>query len=49
VEFDTLFGSGINKLDCLVDAAEAQLEVVEHKGWGHQARGKEKTSHHISR
>ena len=31
VEFEILFGSGINKLGCLVDAAEA-LEVVERKG-----------------
>jgi len=34
VEFDILFGSGINKLGCLVDAAEALLEVVDVKDHG---------------
>lgn len=31
VEFDILFGSGIDKLGCLLDAAD-QFEVVERKG-----------------
>jgi recombination protein RecA len=31
VEFDILFGSGIDKLGCLLDAAE-QLNIVERKG-----------------
>lgn len=31
VEFEILFGSGINKLGCLIDAAEA-MEIVERKG-----------------
>ncbi len=31
VEFDIIFGSGIDKLGCLLDAAD-QFEVVERKG-----------------
>ena len=47
-EFDILFGSGINSLGCLLDAAEA-VNIVQKKGswyyYGDQklAQGRDKT------
>jgi hypothetical protein len=34
VEFDILFGSGIDKFGCILDAAES-MGVVERKGCAH--------------